>query len=165
MYSKILLTLDGSELSKAAIPHAAQLARDTDTEVVILEVIDPSATALMRTVTAAFDTFTAHSSEEMEKSANFIQKRDAGRHLEEAAAALKEAGVRNVTSEIREGDPGNEILDTASSRGCGAVVMATRGHSGLGREVAGSVAEYVLRHAGATAVVLVGPRGATAEGG
>ena len=43
--------------------------------------------------------------------------------------------------------------------------MATRGHSGLGREVVGSVAEYVLRHAGPVAVVLVGPRAAVAVAG
>ncbi len=51
LYSKILLTLDASALSKAAIPHAAEHARDTDTEVVILEVIDSSAALRLRTVT------------------------------------------------------------------------------------------------------------------
>ena len=107
MYSKILLTLDGSELSKAAIPHAAELARDTDTEIVILEVIDTSAAAMLRTWTAGLEPSVAgYSADEAEKSANFIQKRDAPSHLEEAAAALKEAGVRNVTSEIRDDNAG-----------------------------------------------------------
>jgi nucleotide-binding universal stress UspA family protein len=40
--------------------------------------------------------------------------------------------------------------------------MPTRGHGGLGREVVGSVAEYVLRQPGEAAVVLVGSRAASA---
>ena len=30
MYKKVLVTTDGSELAKAAIPHAARLAEGTD---------------------------------------------------------------------------------------------------------------------------------------
>ena len=79
-------------------------------------------------------------------------------NFREVRAELEAAGVRSVTTAVQDGLAGNEIVDYAQRLGCEAIVMATRGHSGLGREVVGSVAEYILRHSGNAAVVLVGPR-------
>jgi nucleotide-binding universal stress UspA family protein len=114
----------------------------------------------MRMIVEAYELDPQHGIDELAQSAHFIQQRDAKQQLAEAEAQLREAGVQHVRPLVREGLPGNVIVDTASEEGVGAVVMATRGHSGLGREVVGSVAEYVLRHAGGLAIVLVGPRAA-----
>jgi nucleotide-binding universal stress UspA family protein len=164
MYSKILLTLDGSELGKAAIPHAAQLASGSDTEVIALSVTDTLEQLRLRMITEAYEVDPNHDPNEAAKSTHFIQQRDAKQQLADAEKQLRDAGVQSVRTVVHEGLPGNVIVDTALAEGAGAVVMATRGHSGLGREVVGSVAEYVLRHAGPLAVVLVGPRGAMPAG-
>lgn len=161
MYSKMLLTLDGSELARGAIAHAAELARGGDAEVVILEVIDAPETLRMRMLTEAYE-FPGSNPDELAQSAHFTQKQAAERELDAAADAPRGAGVAAVTTLVREGLPANTILDAAEEIGVGAIVMATRGRCGLGREVVGSVAEYVLRHAGPVAVVLVGPRAAVA---
>ncbi|MDA1062312.1 MAG: universal stress protein, partial [Chloroflexi bacterium] len=161
MYSKLLLTLDGSELARGAVAHAAELAGDSAAEVAILEVIDGPEVLRMRMLTEAYE-MAGSNPDELAQSAHFTQKQAAERHLEAAAEVLRAAGVGTVTTMVREGLAANTILDTAAEIGAGAIVMATRGHSGLGREVVGSVAEYVLRHAGGAAVVLVGPRAAGA---
>ena len=160
MYSKILLTLDGSELARAAIPHAAELVSAGETEVIALADTDTFEQLRLRMISEAYEFAATHSPDELAKSAHFLQQRDAKQQLADAEAQLREAGVTSVRTLVCEGLPGNVIVDTAIEEGAGAVVMATRGHSGLGREVVGSVADYVLRHAGPLAVWLVGPRAA-----
>lgn len=161
MYEKILLTLDGSELARSAIAHAAGLAADGNREVVVLEVIEPMESVRNRVRGYTWELSTGtHSVEDLADAMYSGQREEARRHVEEAKAALECAGVRAVSTAVVEGLPGNAIIEEAERRGCDAIVMATRGHSGLGREVLGSVAEYVLRHVGPAAVVLVGPRAA-----
>ena len=164
MYSKLLLTLDGSELARGAIAHAAELARGAHSEVAVLEVIETPETLRLRMITEAYG-MSGSNPDDLAQSAHFTKKQAVEHDLEAAAEALRGAGVGAVTTLVREGLPTNTILDTAEEIGAGAIVMATRGHSGLGREVVGSVAEYVLRHAGPVAVVLVGPRAAVAVAG
>ncbi len=166
MYRRILLTLDGSELARSAIPHARELARDADTEVVIVQVIDTKDMA--RTKIAPMATIFAtggESVDDLAESALSAQHQAAHDELKKAHAQLEAGGVKPVTTHVLSGLPGNEIVEAAAKFGCQAIVMATRGHSGLGRDVLGSVSEYVVRHAGPVAVVLVGPRAMAAASG
>ena len=55
MYKKLLLTLDESELSAAAIPHAAQIASSVGAEVVLLRVIDSVGHIIAQTTPAGFE--------------------------------------------------------------------------------------------------------------
>ena len=159
MYKKIMVTVDGSQLSQAAIPQAAALVEGTGAEVLVLEVI-PGLDALRREAIGQFE-FTdgdAARIEALAQETHFARRDRALSDLEAAKATLQAAGVRTVQTEVAEGLAGNKIIDAATREQCDAIVMATRGHGGLGREVVGSVAEFVLRHAGRAAVVLVGPR-------
>lgn len=52
MYQKILLPLDGSDVSRRALRHASGLARATGGEVVLVQVIDSEAQVLAQTTTA-----------------------------------------------------------------------------------------------------------------
>lgn len=160
MYKRILVTLDGSQLARGAVSHAAALAAGTEAEVTVLEVIE-GPDVIRREAEGAFE-FTdgdAARIDTLAREMHFNQRERAQADVLAAQAELQAAGVRIVRTAVAEGLAGNEIVDCASREGCEAIVMATRGHGGLGREVVGSVAEYVLRHAGKAAVVLVGPRG------
>jgi nucleotide-binding universal stress UspA family protein len=159
MYKKILVTLDGSPLARTALSQAATLASGTSTEVIVLEVVEPMET-LRREAEGQYE-FTdgdAARIAAMAQEMHFTRRDRAQTELDSAETKLKAAGVARVRTEVAEGFAGNEIVNLAQREDCDAVVMATRGHGGLGREVVGSVAEYVLRHAGRMAVVLVGPR-------
>ena len=161
MYDKLLLTLDGSELARAAIPHAATLAAGGATEVTVLTAVESEEAFRIRVAAESPDEIYSGmniSIDELARDARSIRQIDAQRELDLAAERLQAAGVADVKTVIVDGMAGNAIVDYAQRSGSGAIVMATRGRSGLGREVVGSVAEYVLRHAGPTAVVLVGPR-------
>lgn len=161
MYRKILVTLDGSTLARAALGQAGTLAADTGAEVIALQVIEPLETLRWEAegqyeLTDGDAARIAALAQEM----HFTRRDRARAEVERAKGELEAAGVERVRTEVAEGLAGNEIINLATRENCDAIVMATRGHGGLGREVVGSVAEYVLRHAGRMAVVLVGPRAA-----
>lgn len=159
MYRRIMLTLDGSELSEAAIPQALALAQGSSTEVVVFQAIDTVAALRNRFLGESFE-FTGGRPEaiaDLAESQHFMQRDHALQDVEAAAAQLRAVGIA-TTTDVGEGVPGNAILDAANRHEVDAIVMATRGHGGLGREVVGSVAEYVLRHAGNRALILAGSR-------
>jgi nucleotide-binding universal stress UspA family protein len=87
------------------------------------------------------------------------ETRDAVR--EEAEKTLEEYiqlySVGKVTRFMPEGLPGEEIVRMAGEWGAEVIVLGTHGRSGLSRLLAGSVAEYIIRHAGVP--VLVTPIG------
>jgi len=71
---------------------------------------------------------------------------EAERYLAKVAGTLEAKGLR-VRSEVREGFPVEVIQRSARTAGAGLIAMSTRGRTGLGRLLLGSVAERVLRGA------------------
>ena len=55
MYSKIILTLDGSDVSRQAIPHALTLAKQTGAALILLQVTDSESQILMQTASASME--------------------------------------------------------------------------------------------------------------
>lgn len=116
MYSKILVPLDGSNLSAGVLPFVRYLAGALRLPVELLSVNDPGllvhyAPALLR------------------------------ESLDEAAKSFP-AGVR-VSQCIENGSPAQVILEKARADSATLVAMATHGYSGAARWLLGSVAERV----------------------
>lgn len=156
MYARILLALDGSDLARAALPHATELARTTGAEMVLLQVIDSVGRMVAQTTPAGFEPMSSgRITAEVAETAVSGQRQAAERHLREVQAEIEAAGVGSVRTQIIEGTPGEAIVHTAQDLECDLVVMATHGRSGLGRAVLGSVAEHVVRHSERSAVLLV----------
>lgn len=155
----MLLALDGADLARTAIRHVQTLAGGTGAEVVILQVIRPIE-SLRAEAYGMFELTNGDpkATETLVEQLQFDRRQRAELDVDAARKDLETAGVRSVRTEVGTGLAGNVIVDCAAREDADAIVMATRGHGGLGREVMGSVAEYVLRHAGNIAVVLVGPR-------
>ncbi len=79
------------------------------------------------------------------------------RYLEGAGAALASERV-DVTVDVREGEPAEEIAAAAADWDPALVVMATHARTGMKRALLGSVAGEVLQRAGAP-VLLLRPSG------
>ena len=159
MYSKILLTLDGSDVSQQAIPHAVTLAKQTGAEVVLLQVIDSEAQMLMRAAGATIEPIAVGQvTADIAHEAVVAEREEAQTNLDGVKAAMQAQGVSNVTTVIREGYPGDEIVAAADESKADVVVIATHGRSGIGRVILGSVADHVVRHAGQASVLLVRAR-------
>ena len=71
-------------------------------------------------------------------------KADAMRHLKRIVAQRVTPRGAKARIAVVLDDPYGSIID--HSRGCDAIVMSTRGRTGLGHLLIGSVAEKVVRH-------------------
>jgi nucleotide-binding universal stress UspA family protein len=118
MFTRILVPLDGSPESNAALPLATAVAHATDGTIVLLRVL-PS------------DDWTA----ELEA--------DTRAKLRRVAVELAAHG-KPVEWLVAIGDPADEILRQVRQTGADLVIMRTHGRAGLQRAVEGSFTEHVL---------------------
>ena len=131
---KILVAVDFSPASVAAVRQAQELATALDAELLLLHVIHVPAEA-----------------------PGFYSSRKLGRKLfrnmEEAATGMMAQFVdehlkktkKKVEIRILPGLPGDEIVRQARKEKADLVVIGTRGHSGIKRLLLGSVADHVIR--------------------
>ncbi len=134
MYKKILVPLDGSELSKKALDHAEKLAKTFDAEIILFQVVP------FMPIYGSPELVTPLIVDEK-------QKEVAERYLTNLAEEMKKRGHK-VTSMVRTGQQvAVEIIDFAKERGADLIVMCTHGRSGITRWVLGSVAHKVLTRA------------------
>jgi nucleotide-binding universal stress UspA family protein len=70
-----------------------------------------------------------------------------------AVGRLNAAGLV-ATGELRQGDPGHEIVAAANESAADLIVMGTHGQTGLTRLVLGSVARKVLQHAHCSVLIV-----------
>lgn len=137
MYKEILVTLDGSKLAEAAIPHARELAKAFDADITLLSIIEPIGISPQPGVVGPVVSVAMNIEEEVENT---------GQYLEDIANQLEAEGLE-VKRIVREGDPASQICDYAHENDIDLIVMSTHGRSGIQRWVYGSVADRVLRNA------------------
>ena len=136
---KILVPLDGSTTAEAAVPLALQLARGENVGLVFLMVTnvhplpDPAPC-----------------------EPDVAPIREARSYLDTARNHLA-AGYRDVTTTVWRGAPAAAIVRAAQEHGVDRIVMTSHGRSGKERDIFGSVADAVLRHA-PMSVIVVRPR-------
>jgi nucleotide-binding universal stress UspA family protein len=124
----ILHPTDFSPVSQAAFHVACSLALAQQARLVLLHVLEPSATVYLGGV------LIPGPGEEVAL---------ARKKLEDLAAQAP--GIL-TTLVLTAGDTARDILRTAGEQHCDLIVMGTHGRSGLLRVLLGSVAEEVLRH-------------------
>lgn len=115
----VLVPVDGSDFSQAAIQHVQDVFGTSTLNLHLLYAIDDMI---------------------------FAEFAHAEQYLEWLAEQISASGS-NVTWEVRQGDADDEINRIASERDVDLIAMTTHGRSGIDRFVIGSVAERVLNKA------------------
>ncbi len=134
MYKKILVPLDGSELSESVLNHVVTIATSCQVlEVVLTRVREPLDKSVKKTLDAKI--FSQLDEAYHDEAANY---------LEEIATTLKRKGIA-VKVEVLSGKPAEEILTYSQRSGVDLIIMSTHGRSGVSRWVFGSVADKVIR--------------------
>lgn len=135
MFKNLLLPTDGSQGVMKAINCAVGIGLKFDAKVHILFVVEPPS--------LIFDYRGFGGLAEREIIENL---REEGQHIVERTAKLiREAGIEEVQSVVREGSPAENILLYAKENKIDLIVMGTHGRRGLNRLLLGSVAEEVVR--------------------
>lgn len=133
---KILLAVDGSAFSDAAVRSVASTIRPAGVEILVLQVADVRAIRTPPSWTEPAHPLT-----------------DAKQSVARAADALRAAGF-TVTARVAEGEVRSTILDIADQEHADWIVLGSHGRTGLRRFALGSVAESVVRHANCSVTVV-----------
>lgn len=141
-FKRILIPLDGADLSKQVLPHAVALGMLAQAEYTLLQVVEPVVGAHAAGMYAAG----------IDEQATEELRAAAGVYLERVAKPLRDESLR-VRTAVAVGQPAVAILDYARAHAVDLIAMETHGRSGLSRLLLGSIADKVLR--GATAPVLL----------
>jgi len=126
MFKTIVLALDGSEASRAAIPQAVELAKNDDGRIVIAHVEQDVAGKGVGTIPATEDEIQAE--------------------IRKQAKELSEQGIETKVEmrNVMVGGPAHPIAEIADEAGADVIVTGTRGHTPVGGLLLGSVTERLL---------------------
>jgi nucleotide-binding universal stress UspA family protein len=137
---KILLAIDGSEFSDAAVEEVANKPWPTGSEVKIISVAEPPMLPVVETWVPPYDYY-----EKLEESA-VAQARTS---VDKAAARLREAQDEKlqVSTRVIIGHPKVVITDEAEAWGADLIIVGSHGYRGLTRLWLGSVSQAVASQA------------------
>jgi nucleotide-binding universal stress UspA family protein len=139
MYANILLSTDGSDVARKGVEHGITLAKALNAKLTII------------TVTEALpvDYGSGHASgwiptQDEIDSFDAACKARAGKVLDEARAMSEQIGTPAELLHVPNAHPATAIIETAKSRGCDLIVMASHGRRGLRKLFLGSQTSEVL---------------------
>ncbi|MFZ1103358.1 MAG: universal stress protein [Hyphomicrobiaceae bacterium] len=133
MCKHILVATDGSELAGRAVTTGLALAKALKARVTALTVTEPWSAMVTGEPALVFPI------EEYEKAA----AEKAARILSGVSTAAKNAGVECETVHVDD-FPAEGIIETAKTRTCDLIVMASHGRRGLSKLLLGSQTTRVL---------------------
>jgi len=141
-FSKILVAIDGSEISMKAAVYTMDIVKKNKSQLIALTVLDISTP---RRISSSFITAPTYGLKELEE-----KRKEAQQWLDKfEKLAAKESNVK-LKSEIIE-DPisrvGSAIVDYAERENVDLIVIGSRGRTGFKKMLLGSVASDVVTYA------------------
>jgi nucleotide-binding universal stress UspA family protein len=137
MYTNILLSTDGSDVAKKGVKHGIALAKALNAKVTVIAVTEPLSAA-------DYGSEGWIPPQEMFDSFDAARKERAGKVLDEARAMAEQIGISVELLHVPNAHPATAIIETAKSRGCDLIVMASHGRRGLRKLLLGSQTSEVL---------------------
>ena len=139
MYTRILLSTDGSDVARNGIRHGIALAKALKAKVTVIAV----------TESLPIDYGSGHASgwipsQQEIDSFDAACKERAGKVLDEAQAMAEQAGISAELLHVPNAHPATAIIETAKSGGCDLIVMGSHGRRGLKKLFLGSQTSEVL---------------------
>ncbi len=140
---KILLAIDGSSWSKAAIEEVATRAWPEASQVRVVSVVEPHAPLTSGPWGSAATKY--------HEEAEAAERQGAQEILERAAAFIRPRQSSNselkLTTEILSGSPKRVIVEEAEKWGADLIVIGSHGYRSWERMLLGSVSQAVAMHA------------------
>lgn len=129
MYKKIVVAVDGSEVSKNAFRHAVELTRQNNGALTVIHIVP-------QIETLDIETFKPES---LRKG----MMQEGEKILSEVRELAGKSGI-TVQASVEEGVPFEKICEVADKSDADLIVMGSHGRSGIGKVLIGSVTERVI---------------------
>jgi nucleotide-binding universal stress UspA family protein len=136
LYKNILIPTDGSDLATTAVKHGVDFAKEISAKVTGVTVTEPFHLLSVKPTQLEYTPaeYKKHSEVQAQKVLSSI------------SVAANSAGVSCETLHVEHEHPYQAIIDTAASKGCDLIVMASHGRRGVAAVVLGSETVKVLTH-------------------
>jgi nucleotide-binding universal stress UspA family protein len=138
MYAHILVSTDGSDIARKGVEHGLALAKALNAKVTAVTVTEPLAAGL------AVGRGGWIPPQEMRDNFNSAREDFVNDILADIRAMAGKIGISLDFLHISDSHPSTAIVETAKSRGCDLIVMASHGRSGLTKLFLGSQTSAVL---------------------
>jgi len=152
MFERIIVPMDGSRISAEVLPFVVDIAKNNNSEVVLLRVVSKMPIGLISQTTGVGNPNSVTLIAEQAQSKEVDNAAYAKRYLSNHAKFLKDQGI-NAFFEVMEGSPARCIMDFANSEKTTLIIMMSHGRGRFKRAILGSVTDAVIR--GTTVPVLV----------
>jgi len=137
LFGKVLVPVDGSPPSDAAVEFAVRFAADQAAELVFVNICEVARVAGML----------SSSTMTVDPSYALAAERESGDEALAAAVRMAEQGRIPCQAIHEDGACVDSILSIARREGADVIVVGSHGRSGIARAMLGSVAEGILRRA------------------
>jgi len=139
MYANILVSTDGSDLARKGVKDGIALAKALNAKMTVITVTEPLPVYYGNGHASGWIP-----SQEMFDSFDAACKENAGKVLDEARAMAEQIGISAELLHVPNAHPATAIIETAKSRGCDLIIMASHGRRGLRKVLLGSQTSEVL---------------------
>lgn len=139
MYTNILVSTDGSDVATKGVEQGMALAKALAAKATVVTVTEP----MLIDYGTGFASGFIPSQEEVDHF-EAASKEFAGKVLDQVREAADGMGVSAEFLHIPDAYPAKAIIDTAKSRGCDLIVMASHGRRGVRKLFLGSQTSEVL---------------------
>src|SRR5438874_1142466 len=138
MYGAIVVGTDGSETAKEAVRQATEFAKALGGSILLVSAYEPISEGRLR-----------QERREVPEDVSWMvnPREDVQGLLDAAAEEIRGAGIEDVETFAREGDPADAILDVAEERSAAVIIVGNKGMTGARRFLLGSVPNKVSHHA------------------
>jgi len=157
MFSKILVAIDNSEISKQVFDEALALAKAIRASLILLNVLCPEAegVASLYGISSPESPFLCSENWEVFQQEWKALEKTGLELLRKRTMAATAVGV-NAKFAQAIGNPGQRICTLANTWNVDLIVVGRRGFTGLNELLAGSVSNYVLHHAPCSVLAVQG---------
>ena len=140
MFRKILVAIDGSEPASRALEAAIEEAGAWNAKVHVVYVVE----------SGLFSSLPMDNT--LEVIYSVLQKE--GEEILESARKKADAAGISLTTHLRQGHAGSQIVSLAEELGADLIILGSYGKSGVDRLLLGSVTDYVVQNSPITTTVV-----------
>ncbi|WP_210491932.1 universal stress protein [Patulibacter sp. SYSU D01012] len=145
MFGSIVVGTDGSETADQAVKEAISMAAALKARLEIVSAYEPVSGSRLREEAK-------QAPADVEWMVN--ERADVEVTLTEAKERATKAGVGDVRTYARQGDPADAILDVAEEFGSDLIVVGNKGMTGAKRFLLGSVPNKISHHAPCSVLIV-----------